>query len=151
MRAVSEVVAGRRARSGRAASRGAPPCGGIRGVGIAALLWAVSGCTSTAGPEPGPVEIRVRNASTLDYANVVIGFPHQTETYGAVMSGQETPYRTIELAYRYAQITVVIEDEVLILQPVDYVGEEPLGKGSYTYEIDTLDDVLSITFRLVKD
>jgi hypothetical protein len=109
-----------------------------------------AGCDSVVGSEDR-VEVRVRNASTIDFSSVVIGFPDQTEAYGAVAARTATDYRTVERAFRYAGVQVTLDGTSLALIPIDYVGEEELDGGSYTYELNVTDDLGSLTFRLVRD
>lgn len=108
------------------------------------------GCSSVVGTDDR-VEVRVRNASTADFSSVVIGFPDQTEAYGAVAAQSATEYREVGRAYRYAAVQVALNGTSLVLIPVDYVGEEELDGGSYTYELNLTDDMGSLTLRLVVD
>lgn len=99
----------------------------------------------------GPVDIRVQNASTAIMQDVVIGFPEVTMggggpvepadaesgdvDYGTVDPDAATPYRTIAKAYRYAAVTATVEGQQVELIPDDYVGEDLLEPGRYTYEL----------------
>ena len=115
-----------------------------------APLFLFAGCGSVLGTED-QVEIRVRNASTIDFSSVVIGFPDQTEAYGAVAAQTATDYRAVERAFRYAGVQVTLDGTSLALIPIDYVGEEELDGGSYTYELNVTEDLGSLTLRLVHD
>jgi len=42
-------------------------------------------------------------------------------------------YRQVALAYGYAYVSAMVDGEKRVLQPIDYVGEEPLAPGDYTY------------------
>jgi hypothetical protein len=110
----------------------------------------LAGCGSVVGTEEG-VEIRVRNASTVDFTNVVVGFPDETETYGAIAANASSEYRTVERAYRYAGVQVTLNGASLALIPIDYVGEEELEGGSYTYEVNLTENQGSLTLRLIRD
>ncbi len=119
---------------------------------ISLFVWTLlAGCTTSedaqmAAPEDtnGPVEINIQNNSAVVFDHVVVTFPSQTEDYGAVDSGGESPYRTVERAYRYAYIEAHAGDETHILQPIDYVGETLLETGRYTYALDLVDGELTL-------
>lgn len=118
---------------------------------LAVLLFVLVSACESAFDDEGPVEIRVRNASTIDFASVVIGFPDQSESYGAVPARSATEYRAIDRAYRYAAVQVALADTSLALIPIDYVGEVELDGGEYTYELNVTEGERSLTFRLVRD
>ena len=119
---------------------------------ISLFAWTLlAGCTTSedaqmAAPEDtnGPVEINIQNNSAIAFDQVVVSFPSQREDYGAVDSGGESPYRTIEKAYRYAYIEAHAGDETHIVQPIDYVGETLLETGRYTYALDLVDGELRL-------
>ena len=54
---------------------------------------------------------------------------------GRVGAGAESEYRQVAKAYRYAHIEVLISGATIALRPMDYVGEEPLVPGDYTYAL----------------
>lgn len=95
------------------------------------------------------VEIRVRNASTIDFDSVVVG---PVRDYGAIAAGGVSDYRTFDVAYRYAYVRVVTAGETYQIMPIDYVGEEELEGGKYTYELNLTDGhPRSLTLRFVED
>lgn len=113
------------------------------------LALAATGCSD---PDPtGPVEIRVLNASSVVLQDVVIGFPEDLGggggpvepgdaesgdvAYGTIEPGTATPYRTIVRAYGYAAVTAVVDGQPIDFVPEDYVGEDFLEPGRYTYEL----------------
>jgi hypothetical protein len=82
----------------------------------------------------GPVKIRIKNASDMDFDSVHAVFPGGIQVdYGAVPKGGLSAYHATAQAYRYAQISVKAGDRELSLQPIDYVGERALDPGRYTY------------------
>ena len=91
---------------------------------------ALAACDSS---DPDPVLLRVENASALDFSSVVVGFPEADANYGAVAAGQASDYLEFETAYRYGAITAEAAGETYRLVPFDFVGEEPLAAGRYTY------------------
>jgi hypothetical protein len=83
----------------------------------------------------GPVEVRVHNASAGIMEDVIIHFPEESAEYGTLAPGEASGYRTVELAYRIASVALTIDGEARGLQVIDYVGEEPLAGGRYTYRL----------------
>ncbi len=84
----------------------------------------------------GTVNIRLSNISGNDFNNITVSARAETVQYGDLSSGQLSNYKVFETAYRYAYIELYIDGEIFILQPTDYVGEVPLSRGNYTYEIN---------------
>lgn len=101
-------------------------------------------------PDPGPVEIRVRNVSSERMDDVVVTFPDGPVDYGDIDPGAASSYRTVDRAYRYAAVAAVADGDSLAITPVDYVGESLLAGGAYTYRIG-LSDAQSLTLELVRD
>lgn len=79
--------------------------------------------------------IRVLNSSDYDFCNVVINLS-EGRNHGEIKSGENTCYREYDKAYRYAYVSLTIDGEDLVVQPIDYVGETPLGIGYFTYHLD---------------
>lgn len=85
-------------------------------------------------------EIRVRNDSTIDFKDVVVG----GKNYGDIKRGATTDYQTWEKAYRYSSVSLLADSKPLKVQPEDYVGESPLGDGHFTYVLTIQDGRLDI-------
>lgn len=80
------------------------------------------------------VEIRIKNASDVDFDRVRVIFPARDEVdYGRVAKGALSDFHPARRAYRYAEIHATSGDREFSLQPIDYVGEQPLAPGRYTY------------------
>jgi hypothetical protein len=80
--------------------------------------------------------------------------PFDSETlFGDLGPGEISDYISFELAYRYAQVKLFIEDEEYLLQPIDFVGETPLENGNYTYIIGVSDiqNPFGLTLKLRVD
>ncbi len=90
------------------------------------------------------INIRVYNASNIDFAQVTIRFPDHVETYGPLMQGTHSEYRPTPMAYRYAHIEISAGDANYTLQPIDYVGETPLAPGRYTYRLSVMQGRLAL-------
>ena len=98
--------------------------------------------------ETGPTMVRIHNISTHDYQELEVGL----ESYGTLGAGQTTEYRDFGTAYRYNYVRLLIDAQEYIIQPIDYVGEVPLGEGDFTYEVDVLDLATgSLSIEAVED
>ena len=116
---------------------------------VSCLLFLFIGCNDEA---PEAVEIRVKNTSDFSYVNLTVSIM-ESNNYGSLGPGKLSEYKTFSEAYRYAYVSLEIEGEALILQPIDYVGETPLKKGKYTYHISMTregDQLSGITVILEK-
>lgn len=100
------------------------------------------------------VNIRLSNVSQFDYENIVVNTSSGNVNFENIDSGQTTDYKLFQKAYRYAFIQLEINGETYTLQPIDYVGEEPLKNGNYTYQIDaneSQDQYGRLSLLLVKE
>jgi len=84
----------------------------------------ISDCNSD--DDDNKTNIRVLNSSDYDFCNVVISTTGEGRNHGEIKSK----------AYRYAYVSLMIDGEDLVIQPIDYVGETPLGIGYFTYHLD---------------
>jgi len=88
-------------------------------------------------PTSGGVEIRIRNASNLNFDRVRVDLPDEPGVdYGPVPEGGVTAYRSTSRAYRYAGFSVKVGNEEFSLHPIDYMGEQELPAGRYTYALN---------------
>ncbi len=88
----------------------------------------------SSGERSGRVEIRIKNASNLNFDGVRVSLPDEPEVdYGPVSEGGVTAFRPTSRAYRYAGFSVKAGTQELSLQPTDYMGEQELPAGRYTY------------------
>jgi len=95
----------------------------------------LAACEEMTGSDQGELRIRVRNTGTADLTGVVIGYPFQTVEYGDVAAGEATNYVAVGQAYAYAAVRVGYNGEEITRTPIDYVGEEPLDPGRWTFEL----------------
>lgn len=101
---------------------------------------------------PGPVEdptgvmLRVENAGEIDFSSVLISFPGAEAEFGTLPAGATSEYKGFAVAYHYGFVEVMAEGETYRLQPIDYVGEEPLPNGHYTYTLRVEGDQLLFEF-----
>jgi hypothetical protein len=80
------------------------------------------------------INIRIKNASTLVFDEVIVG--DGDHMYEALDPDTYSEYQEYETAYAYAYIQITSGEEVYVLQPIDFVGEEVLPIGLYTYELN---------------
>jgi hypothetical protein len=85
-------------------------------------------------------EIRVRNDSDVDFKDVVVG----GKKYGDIKPHATTDYQTWETAYRYSSVMLIADSKLMQLQPIDYVGEQELGVGHFTYVLTVREGRLGI-------
>jgi len=53
-----------------------------------------------------------------------------------VASGDYSEYLEYQTAYQYAYIKIEADSTSYVLQPIDFVGEDSLNIGFYTYELN---------------
>lgn len=96
-------------------------------------FFLVSACSSD--NDTSEVHIRLFNASSFDYRNIVVA----STTYEDLNAGQRSEYQLFEMAYRYAFVQLEIDGKTFTIQPIDFVGESLLKNGFYTYRLDAND------------
>ena len=99
---------------------------------IAAAL-ALGGCVS--GPPADETLVRIHNAGARTLDSVRVDFGERSVSYGRLAPGQTSQYRPAGTAYRYAYMEAMVDGQRMIFQPIDYVGETPLGPGRHTYHV----------------
>jgi hypothetical protein len=95
--------------------------------------------------------IRVQNAtgSELDAVRVYVPAEAQEPVdFGPVRSGASTGYREVPVAYRYMRTEVSGAAGSFAIQPYDFVGEEPLAEGRYTYRLGLVESRLTVDLDL---
>ncbi|MEO1053947.1 MAG: hypothetical protein AAFX87_25140 [Bacteroidota bacterium] len=116
--------------------------------------WLLNSCGSEVDccVIPG-VSIRIENASQFDFEDITINTSGGTNDYGDLKSGAQSDFEFYEFAYRYAYVELTIGNQQYKIIPIDYVGEERLANGFYTYVLDIadLDDQWGLTIQLQQD
>lgn len=110
-----------------------PPMGALMCCLLAlALLIAVYISSHGVSPAAAPAsQVRIRNDTPFPFHRVVVN----GQPYGAIAAGAASAYRTLPVAYRYASIELVAGTRLMRLIPEDYTGEQPLGRGRFTYAL----------------
>ncbi len=106
---------------------------------------------TTPGPTPtavptAAVEIRIRNASSVDFTDVYAVFPSGEKVhYGPLRAGSMSEYTPVKQAYSYTYLKVTTARESYVYQPIDYVGESALVSGRhYSYALDLVDSQVDL-------
>jgi len=93
------------------------------------------------------INIRIKNKSSLVFDEVVVG--GENNVYEMVTPDSYSEYQEFETAYPYAYIQITSGEEVFVLQPIDFVGEEILPIGLYTYELNVDEEgQVSLEFQI---
>lgn len=110
------------------------------GTGMALFLGLTACACGLVDLGAGPVEVRLQNGSAgLTFSTATLFTTEGPLTYRDVGPGEFTPYVEVEKAYRIATTEVIVEADTLRLQVIDFVGEEPLEPGRYTYVLTVSD------------
>jgi len=97
------------------------------------------------------VQIRIKNASLLPYQNIEVNTSGGAENFGNLLDNQLSEYKTFNFAYPYSFVKLSINGEPYIIQPIDYVGQNKLKGGRYTYEISLDPEGNQIFMSLLND
>jgi hypothetical protein len=89
--------------------------------------------------DPEAVNIRIINNSDYRFEQVYVNTSGGEHTYGNVESQSSSAYHSFTVAYPYAYVRLYIDGEEFVLQPKDYVGEEELPAGNYSYVLEIAD------------
>ena len=101
---------------------------------IAVMMITVALSCTDRDDDVEEINIRVRNISDIVFDMVQVG--EADKIHENVGPDSFTEYLQYEEAYRYAYIEIQSGAETFVLQPIDFVGETPLPKGLYTYELN---------------
>jgi len=99
------------------------------------------GCTDALQPlGPDQVAVRVRNASTVPFDETTLYLMDGPRELGRISSGGTSAYVVTDTAYRFMTTQAIVGSDTLRLQVIDYVGEQPLSPGRYTYVLSIYED-----------
>jgi hypothetical protein len=103
------------------------------------LLLLITSSSCTKESIDTDIQIRIENTSSYEMENIkVISFGEEY-LFGDLAPGAISDYQIFSQAYSYAYIEVFIDGKMYALQPIDFVGEEELDGGQYTYILDAND------------
>jgi hypothetical protein len=101
-----------------------------------AAMTVIAGCMQT----QKEIQIRVQNNGIYDLTNVKVTSPASGETeYGSISANQSSEYRKHTNSYPMAAITAKIGDQNVHFIPDDYLGEQHLKSGKYTFSITVIE------------
>ncbi|MEP0985737.1 hypothetical protein [Ekhidna sp.] len=102
------------------------------------ILVLLAGCSNEVEPdETGDLLIRIQNGSAVIYSDIVVNADGVEKHFGSLNAFQYSSYKSFEYAYRYAFVELKINGQTFTIQPFDYVGEEVIEEGKFTYIINT--------------
>ncbi|WP_297796089.1 hypothetical protein [uncultured Eudoraea sp.] len=99
---------------------------------LSVLLFSI-GCTDI-DDKVDTINIRINNSSSINFDEVQVA--SNEELYTNIAPGDYSDYLVYETAYTYAFIEIKSGEEVFVLQPIDFVGEDELPIGFYTYSLN---------------
>jgi len=118
-------------------------------------LFLLLGCqketeTETEVPIEG-VLIRIENTSKYTFQDIKVVL-YEEKLYGTLSPRESSNYQAFSKAHRYAYIELKIRNKLYVLQPIDFLGEEELKDGKYTYQLNVGDTSsqsrrLDLTFK----
>ena len=101
-----------------------------------AALGLLCGCPTPFGSSQGDETfIRLRNASAYEMQDVTFASDHPARTFASIPAGAATEYYEVPQSYHYGYLEVHVAGQRYVMQPIDYVGEEHLRPGRYTFRI----------------
>lgn len=98
--------------------------------------------------------LRIHNTTGNDvnqarvYAPTV---PREPFEFGPIRDGEYSGYVEMPVAYPFAHVEVSGPTGHLSLRPYDYVGEEPLPEGRYSYRLGLVDGRLTLDLEPAAD
>lgn len=111
---------------------------------LSLVLILFSGCDMLGlDDDADAVYLRVANKSNTDFSSVLVAFPGGVKSsYSSISAGQTSEYHKLDAVYHYGYAKIKAEGNMYAMQIYDVVGEEPLGNGHYTYNLDIVDGKL---------
>ncbi|MEO9892438.1 hypothetical protein [Aurantibacter sp.] len=99
---------------------------------LIAIVLVFGSCTDRDDDLSG-VNIRIKNDSNINFNSVAVG--GSDEVYENISSGGYSEYLEYETAYRYNSVYIESDSTSYNYSPIDFVGEDSLNFGFYTYEL----------------
>ena len=112
---------------------------------------ATAACNNPFSSDDDATRIRLRNASTFELTAVTFAPGTSRVEFARIGPAEVTPYSDVASAYSYGYLDVRVNGERRQLQPIDYVGESPIGSGRFTYVITVDAATRNPSVQLVRD
>lgn len=93
--------------------------------------------------------LRITNGSIYTFDSVLVNSPGGKHQYNQIAPGSSSDYKKFRFIYNYAYLEVYFNNQMLKLQPDDYVGEEKLRSSNYSYRITF--NAGSLSLQCIKD
>lgn len=119
-----------------------------RGVAVFATI-AIAACDNPFTSES--TEVRLRNASAFELTAVTFQPGGPKLEFARIAVGETTQYTSVRGAYRYGFLDALVGGERRVIQPTDYVGEEVIDGGRYTYVITADATTRNPGVQLIRD
>lgn len=81
------------------------------------------------------VEVRFRNATALSLSDISLQWPGGSMQSSQLAPGGVSSYEQHDGAYPYGLLLATANGTVRRVQPIDFVGAQPMAPGRYTYVI----------------
>lgn len=108
-------------------------------VGIASGCKKQEACNcDNASLDANKTNIRIQNNSGYEFTSIMVNPYNEPYNCERIKPGKASCYHGFTTAYNYAYVKLFINGKQFIIQPIDYVGETPLGKGNFTYTISVI-------------
>lgn len=114
---------------------------------LVGLLFLLTNCSEEYEER---VRIRVRNIGPYNYDGLLVNSNGSDVNFGTIKANTTSKYRPFKYAYEYAFIKFSIDGIEYKCIPDDYMGEEKLERGKYTYQITT-DSNKKVKFEFIRD
>jgi hypothetical protein len=97
-----------------------------------ALVLVFAGCTDSE-----PTTVRMCNDTGFEINAVAWNTIYAVDVLAiGACSDYETPATDV---YRYTAVTFRVQTDAFMIQPIDFVGETPLGEGPWSYLLTVTD------------
>ena len=115
-----------------------------------AALAAGAACNDPLAAD-GDTNIRLRNASTFELTAVTFTPGPAELKFARIAPGATTNYVPVSDAYRYGYLDLQVDGMQRTIVPIDYVGENYIGDGRFTYVITIDPTTRNPSVSLVED
>lgn len=110
------------------------------------LLFTILSCSND-DTQTNQVNIRLANNSELQFENAT----YNDANFGDIEPDEVTEYKVFENQYSYGKVDITINGEQFGWVPIDFVGEELLENGNYTFDYNFNIDEQILTDELIRD